>query len=46
MLQYVIRRVLGMIPTFLILLFVVVGMIRLIPGNVVDLILHLAVRSP
>src|SRR6476659_1532261 len=39
MLQYVIRRVLGMIPTFLVLLFVVVGMVRLIPGNIVDLIL-------
>ncbi|HTE87035.1 MAG TPA: glutathione ABC transporter permease GsiC, partial [Dehalococcoidia bacterium] len=39
MIQYVVRRVLGMIPTFLILLLVVVGMIRLIPGNAVDLML-------
>jgi peptide/nickel transport system permease protein len=39
MLQYVIRRILGMIPTFLMLLFVVVAMIRLIPGNAVDLMI-------
>jgi peptide/nickel transport system permease protein len=38
-LQYVVRRVLGIIPTFLVLLFVVVGMVRLIPGTIVDLIL-------
>lgn len=40
MLQYVVRRLLGMIPTLLVLLFVVVGMIRLIPGNIVDLMLQ------
>lgn len=39
MLQYVVRRILGMVPTFLVLLFVVVGMIRLIPGNAVDLMI-------
>jgi peptide/nickel transport system permease protein len=38
--QYVIRRVLGMIPTLLILLFVVVGMVRVIPGSAVDLMLN------
>jgi ABC-type dipeptide/oligopeptide/nickel transport system permease component len=40
MLQYVIRRFLGMIPTLLVLLFVVVGMIRIIPGNIVDLMVQ------
>jgi len=40
MAQYIVRRILGMVPTFLVLLFVVVGMIRLIPGNVVDLMLQ------
>ena len=39
MLRYIVRRLLGMVPTFLVLLFVVVGMIRLIPGTAVDLML-------
>jgi peptide/nickel transport system permease protein len=39
MAQYVIRRILGMIPTFLILLLAVVAMIRLIPGTAVDIML-------
>jgi peptide/nickel transport system permease protein len=40
MLRYIVRRLIGMVPTFLVLLFVVVGMIRLIPGNAVDLMLQ------
>jgi len=34
------RRIIGMIPTLLILLFMVVVMVRIIPGNVVDIILQ------
>src|SRR5581483_10979498 len=40
MTQYIARRLLGMIPTMLVLLFVVVGMIRVIPGNIVDLMVQ------
>jgi peptide/nickel transport system permease protein len=39
MLQYIVRRLLGIVPTFFVLLFVVVAMVRLIPGTIVDLIL-------
>jgi len=39
MAQYVVRRLLGMVPTAVVLLFVVVAMVRLIPGTIVDLIL-------
>jgi len=35
-----VRRLIGMIPTLLILLFMVVAMVRIIPGNVVDIILQ------
>lgn len=40
MLRYVVRRLIGMLPTFLVLLFLVVAMIRFIPGNIVDLMLE------
>jgi len=40
MTQYIARRLLGMIPTLLVLIFVVVGMIRIIPGNIVDLMVQ------
>ena len=36
---YVIRRILFMIPTFFLVTLIVFGTIRLIPGNVVDLIM-------
>lgn len=38
--KYIIRRLIGMIPTWLIIMFMVVFMVRLIPGNVVDLLLQ------
>jgi peptide/nickel transport system permease protein len=38
--RYVVRRLLGMLPTFLVLLFLVVAMVRFIPGNIVDLMLE------
>ncbi len=40
MTRYIVRRLLGMVPTLLVLLFLVVAMIRLIPGNIVDLMLE------
>lgn len=40
MTQYIARRFLGMIPTLLVLLFIVVGMIRIIPGTIVDLMVQ------
>src|SRR6266540_2190604 len=40
MAAYVIRRVLGMIPSLLLLVLLTVVMVRLIPGNVVDLMLQ------
>src|SRR5579884_2414637 len=40
MVRYIVRRLLGMLPTFFVLLFVVVAMIRVIPGNIVDLMLE------
>lgn len=39
MTRYIARRVLGMIPTALVLLFLVVLMIRVLPGNIVDILL-------
>jgi peptide/nickel transport system permease protein len=39
-LRYIVRRLLGMLPTFLVLIFLVVAMIRFIPGNIVDLMLE------
>lgn len=38
--RYMIQRLLAMIPTVLVLLFVVVALIRLLPGNAVDLLLE------
>ena len=40
MAAYVIRRVIGIIPSLLLLLLLTVVMVRLIPGNVVDLMLQ------
>ena len=40
MAKYVIRRLIGMVPTWLIIMFMVVFMVRLIPGSVVDLLLQ------
>ncbi|MPZ99943.1 MAG: ABC transporter permease subunit [Dehalococcoidia bacterium] len=40
MLKYTVRRVLGLAPTLLMLLFLVVVMVELIPGDVIDLILE------
>jgi peptide/nickel transport system permease protein len=40
MTAYVLRRVLGMIPCLLLLLLITVVMVRVIPGNVVDLMLQ------
>ena len=39
MATYAVRRLLGIVPSCVVLLFVVVGMVRLIPGTIVDLIL-------
>ena len=39
MTRYVLRRLIGMIPTLLVLLFIVVSLVRLLPGNVADLLL-------
>ncbi|MFN8638989.1 MAG: ABC transporter permease [Dehalococcoidia bacterium] len=38
--EYVARRIVGLIPSVLLLLFLVVIMIQLIPGNVIDLMLQ------
>lgn len=38
--RYITRRIAGLIPTLLLLLFLVVFMIQLIPGDVIDLILE------
>lgn len=40
MIKYITRRLIGVIPTILILLFLVVSMVDLIPGDIVDLILE------
>ncbi len=40
MTRYIVRRLLGMVPTFLVLLFLAVAMLRFIPGNIVDLMLE------
>ena len=40
MAKYVLRRLIGMIPTWLIIMFMVVFMVRLIPGSIVDLLLQ------
>lgn len=38
--KYVIRRLIGMVPTWLIIMFAVVAMVRLMPGSVVDILLQ------
>ncbi|MEI6665015.1 MAG: ABC transporter permease [Chloroflexota bacterium] len=40
MAKYVLRRLIGMVPTWLIIMFMVVFMVRLIPGSIVDLLLQ------
>lgn len=40
MVKYVTRRMVGLVPTMMILLFLVVVMVELIPGDVIDLILE------
>lgn len=40
MTRYFVSRILGIIPTFLLLLFIVVTLIRFIPGDIVDLMLQ------
>ncbi|MQC17269.1 MAG: ABC transporter permease [Chloroflexi bacterium] len=40
MTRYFVSRMLGIIPTFLLLLFIVVTLIRFIPGDIVDLMLQ------
>lgn len=39
MTTFILRRVLGMVPSFLLLMFLVVFMLELIPGNIIDAIL-------
>ena len=46
MTQYVVRRLIGMMPTLLILLFMVVAMVQLVPGNIVDIIMEEASAGP
>lgn len=40
MVKYITRRMVGLVPTLMILLFLVVVMVELIPGDVIDLILE------
>lgn len=40
MTNYLIKRLIGMLPTVFLLLFLVVFMVRLIPGNIVDVMLQ------
>ena len=40
MIQYVSRRLIGLVPTALILLFLVVVMVDMIPGDIIDLMLE------
>ncbi|MGE3960089.1 MAG: ABC transporter permease [Dehalococcoidia bacterium] len=40
MAKYIMRRVVGLVPTLMLLLFLVVVMVELIPGDVIDLILE------
>ncbi|MCA9847101.1 MAG: ABC transporter permease [Dehalococcoidia bacterium] len=40
MVKYITRRIVGLIPTLMILLFLVVVMVELIPGDIIDLILE------
>ena len=45
MLRYLVARLLAIIPTVLVLLFLVVVLVRLLPGNAVDVILQEQVRA-
>ncbi|HZU76224.1 MAG TPA: ABC transporter permease [Dehalococcoidia bacterium] len=38
--QYIVRRLLAMVPTMLLVLFLVVAMLRFIPGSIVDLMIE------
>jgi peptide/nickel transport system permease protein len=40
MTRYIVQRLIGVIPTLLLLLFMVVVMVRIIPGDIVDLMLQ------
>ena len=40
MAKYIVRRLIGMVPTWLIIMFGVVFMVRLIPGSIVDILLE------
>lgn len=40
MLRYVIQRLIGVVPTLLLLILLVVVMVRIVPGNIVDLMLQ------
>ena len=40
MARYVLKRLIGLVPTLLILLFFVIFMVRLLPGNVADIMMH------
>lgn len=37
---YILRRLIAMVPTWLIVMFIVVALVRLIPGSIVDLLLQ------
>jgi peptide/nickel transport system permease protein len=45
MTTYVIRRLLGIVPTLLVVLFLVVLLVRIIPGSIIDLMLGEQVRA-
>jgi peptide/nickel transport system permease protein len=40
MAKYIVRRLIGMVPTWLLIMFGVVFMVRLIPGSIVDILLE------
>lgn len=40
MAKYIVRRIAGLVPTLMVLLFLVVVMVELIPGDIIDLILE------
>jgi peptide/nickel transport system permease protein len=46
MLGYILRRLIGIVPSLLLLILLVVVMVRLIPGNVADLMLQEQGRNP
>src|SRR5215207_3888832 len=43
--RYILSRVIGMVPTVLVLLLAVVVLVRLLPGNAIDIILQEQVRA-